>query len=411
MKKAFLLTSLFAILVATFFACQDHTISTNPGSGTTTPGSGTATGPGTGTGGPGGGMGGAGGGSGVAIASSLTVTTIMSNTTSINTGCAGSTGLARVVCLTNAFLNTLDATQKSSVQLAYTLANAQKWSNLPAGLSARYGINLASMNATQLGAFRDLMLAVLAQNGSNEGYDEMVGSLVADNYLYYAGGGTTYGAGNYYVSILGTPSTSSTWELLFTGHHYTQPYTFNGPAGAGYTPAFRAIEPTSVVSNTINGQATGQTFQPMEQERLAFAALLTSLSSSEQATAKLTSTFGDVVLGPGSDWQFPTTKVGVRVGTLSAAQQALLLNIIKLYVNDLDATTAATVLAKYTNELANTYVAYSGNTSVTAQNDYIRIDGPNVWIEFSYQGGVIVRNTPHPHSVWRDRTTDYGGTK
>ncbi|QDK77523.1 DUF3500 domain-containing protein [Spirosoma sp. KCTC 42546] len=38
-------------------------------------------------------------------------------------------------------------------------------------------------------------------------------------------------------------------------------------------------------------------------------------------------------------------------------------------------------------------------------------DSPNVWIEFPYQGGVIIKNTPHPHSVWRDHTTYYGGTK
>lgn len=395
MKKTFSLSILLAtFLTVAFFACQDHVVTpTNPG-GTTGPGSTT------GTTGPG-------GSSGVDIASSLTVTAIMSNTTSTNTNCSGSTGLAKVVCLAQAFETTLTSTQLTAVQLTYTLANAQKWSNLPAGLSARYGVNLASLNATQLTAFRDLMLAVLAQNPANEGYSEMLGSLVADNVLFYAGGGTTYGAGNYYVSILGTPSTSSTWELLFTGHHYTQPCTFNGPAGSGYTPAFRAIEPTAVVSNTV----TGQSFQPMEQERLSFAALLTGLSTSEQTTARLTSTFGDVVLGPGKDWQFPTTKVGIRVGNLDAAKQALVLNAIKLYISDLDATTAATVLAKYTSELADTYIAYTGTTAVASQNDYIRIDGPNVWIEFSYQGGVIIKDTPHPHSVWRDRTTDYGGTK
>lgn len=345
--------------------------------------------------------------SGVDIASSLTATALMSITTSTNSSCASSTGLAKVVCLAQAFEATLSSTQLAAVQLSYTLTNAQKWSNLPAGLSARYGVNLASLNATQLAAFRDLMLAVLALNMKNEGYDEMLGNLVADNVLYYAGGGSTYGAGNFYVSILGTPSTSGLWEVLFTGHHYTQPYTFNGSAGSGYTPAFRGVEPTSVVSNTVTGQA----YQPMEQERLAFAAMLTGLSSTEQTTAKLSSTFSDLVLGPGQDWKFPTTKVGLRVGNLDAAKQALVLNAIKLYVNDLDATTAATLLTKYTNELADTYIAYSGTTGVTAQNDYIRIDGPNVWIEFSYQGGVIIRDTPHPHSVWRDRTTDYGGTK
>ena len=389
MKKTLSLAILFVLALTTFWACQDHM--TNPGNPTTgNPGN------------PGGNM-----GSGTSIVASLTVTSVLSSTTSLNATCTGTTGLAKVVCLTNAFLNTLDATQKTTTQLTYTLANAEKWSNLPAGLSARYGINMASLNATQLAAFRDMMLAVLALNVKDEGYDEMLGNLVADNYLYYAGGGTTYGAGNFYVSILGTPSTTGLWEILFTGHHYTQPYTFNASAGSGYTPAFRGVEPTAVVSNTV----TGQTYQPMEQERLAFAAMLTGLNSTEQTTAKLSGTYSDLVLGPGQDWKFPTTKVGARVGDLTAAKQTLVLNAIKLYVNDLDANTAATLLTKYTNELADTYIAYSGTTGVTNQNDYIRIDGPNVWIEFSYQGGVIIQNTPHPHSVWRDRTTDYGGTK
>ena len=391
MKQSLSLSALVALLLTlVFFACQDHiTNPTNP----TNPGN---------PGFPGGN-----GNAGVNIANSLTVTAVMSTTESTNATCSATSGLAKVVCLTNTFLNSLDATQKSSVQLTYSLANAQKWSNLPAGLSARYGVNLASLTPTQLAAFRELMLAVLALGITNEGYDEMLGNLVADNILYYAGGGTTYGAGNYYVSILGTPSTSGLWEILYTGHHYTQPYTFNGPAGTGYTPAFRGVEPSTPVSNTANGQ----TYQPVEQERVAFASMLTALSSSEQATAKLASTFTDLVLGPGKDWQFPATKLGLRVGTLDAAKQMLVLNAIKLYVIDLDPTTAATVLAKYTAELADTYLAYSGNPSVTAENDYIRLDGPSVWIEFSYQGGIIIKNAPHPHSVWRDHLTDYGGTK
>ncbi|PRY30411.1 uncharacterized protein DUF3500 [Spirosoma oryzae] len=393
MKKTFSFTILLAcFLSAAFFACQDHTVNPGTPGGTTTPGSTTGT---TGT------------SSTVDLASSLTVTAIMSSSATTNTTCASATGLAKIVCLTEAFKATLSSTQLSTVQLTYSLANAQKWSNLPANLSARYGLNLASLNTAQLTAFRNLMVAVQGLGTANEGYDELLGNLVADNYLYSNGGGAGYGAGNFFVSIVGTPSTTGTWEILYTGHHYTQPYTFNGPAGSGYTPAFRGVEPTSVVSNT----ATNQSYQPMEQERLAFAAMLTALSTSEQTTAKLSGTYSDLVLAPGKDWQFPTAKSGLQVGSLSSDKQALVLNAIKLYVNDLDATTAATVLAKYTSELANTYIAYSGSTSVTAQNDYIRIDGPSVWIEFSYQGGVVIRNTPHPHSVWRDHTTDYGGTK
>ncbi|UHG94183.1 DUF3500 domain-containing protein [Spirosoma oryzicola] len=332
---------------------------------------------------------------------SSSITTALSATATTTT--CGSTGVAQIVCLAEAFKATLSSTQVSTVQLSYSKANAQKWSNLPAGMSARIGINLGALSDTQLAAFRNLMVAVLALNNTNEGYDEMLGNLVADDYLNTIGGGSTYGAGNYFVSFLGTPSTSSLWSILFTGHHYTQPITFNAGAVTGVTPAFRGTEPQAAVT------AGNRTYQAFEQERVAFAALLTGLSATEQTTAKLSGSYNDLVLGPGQDGKFPATKSGLQVGSLSSDKQTLVLNAIRLYVNDLDASAAAAVLTKYTSELANTYVSYSGTTAMSSQGDYVRIDGPSVWIEFSYQGGVIIRNTPHSHSVWRDHTSDYGG--
>jgi hypothetical protein len=153
----------------------------------------------------------------------------------------------------------------------------------------------------------------------------------------------------------------------------------------------------------------GRTYQPLEQERQAFAAMLTNLNDSEKAKAKLPYTFRDVMLGPGKDGQFPTTKQGQKVGDLSQAEKKLVLNAIRLYVSDLDPATAAIVLARYTAELADTYIAYAGSGTMSQQDDYVRIDGPNVWIEYSAQRGIVIRDIPHPHSVWRDRTGDYGG--
>lgn len=330
---------------------------------------------------------------------SSSITSLLSATTT------GSTvnGLAQVVALAEAFKATLSPTQLAALQVSYSKATAQKWSNLPAADVPRAGINLGSLSSTQLTAFQKLISSVLALNVTNEGYDEMLGDLVADDYLGTINKATTYGAGNFYLAFLGTPSTTGLWELHFTGHHYTQPYTFNGGQLTGVTPSFRGVEPMAALT------ANNRTYQPIEQERQVFATLLTGLSSSEQTTAKLSATFSDLVLGPGKDSQFPATKVGLSVGSLSADKQALVLNAIKLYVNDLDPSLATGVLAKYTAELANTYVAYSGTTSVSSQNDYIRIDGPSVWIEFSYQHGAVIQGTPHPHSVWRDHTGDYGG--
>ena len=338
---------------------------------------------------------------GSTTSNSSSITTALAVTATTTT--CNSTGVAQIVCLAEAFKATLSSTQLAATQLTYSKTNAQKWSNLPAGMSARVGINLGSLSDTQLAAFRNLMVAVLTLGTTDEGYDEMIGNLVADDYLSSIGGGATYGAGNYYISFLGTPSTSSLWAILFTGHHYTQPITFNAGAVTGVTPAFRGTEPQAAVT------AANRTYQAFEQERVAFAAMLTGLSTTEQTTAKLSGSYSDLVLGPGQDGKFPATKSGLQVGTLSSDKQALVLKAIKLYVNDLDATTSAAILTKYTSELANTYISYSGTTAMSSQGDYVRVDGPSVWIEFSYQGGVIIKNTPHSHSVWRDHSGDYGG--
>ena len=326
-------------------------------------------------------------------------------TSGSTTDCSTATGLAKVVCLAETFKATLTATQLATVQLTYTKTDAVKWSNLPQALTQtkRVGLNFGALSTTQLAAAKALLTAVLAQNVTNEGYDEMEGNLAADDYLAANGGGTTYGAGNYYLAFLGTPSTTGLWELQFGGHHYTFANTYNGGKITGVTPSFRAVEPMAAVT------VGSRTYQPVEQERQAFADLLAGLSSTEQALAKLSTTYTDILLGPGVDGQFPTTKQGLKVGNLSASAKTLVLNAIKLYTNDLDSETAATVLATYTADLDNTYVAYSGTGTMSTQNDYIRLDGPHIWIEYSTQGGIVIRNTPHPHSVWRDRTGDYGG--
>ena len=320
--------------------------------------------------------------------------------------CALARGLAKVVCLADAFKATLNDSQLAALQLPYSKANAVKWSNFPefGARPRRVGLKLGSLNATQLKAAKALMGAVMAQSVRNEGFDELEGNLAADDYFGTITGKTeTFTSGNYFIAFLGTPSTTGLWELQFGGHHYAFANTYEGGKITGVTPSFRGVEPMTAV--TINGR----TYQPVEQERQAFADLLTGLSSGEQAKAKLSSTFRDILLGPGVDGQFPTTKQGLNVADLPAAKKTLVLNAIKLYVNDLDPATAASVLAGYTAGLADTYVAYSGSETMSQPSDYVRIDGPSVWIEYSAQASRDFPGTTHPHSVWRDRVSDYGG--
>lgn len=315
-------------------------------------------------------------------------------------------GLEQVVGLANAFKATLNAEQLAKLQLPYSKADAVKWSNFPefAARPRRVGIRFGSLNTAQLKAARALMGAVMARNVPNEGFDEMEGNLAADDYFGTTTGKTdTFSSGNYFMAFLGTPSTTGLWELQFGGHHYAFANTYNGGNVTGVTPSFRGVEPMAPVT------ANNRTYQPIEQERQAFADMLAGLNSGEQTRAKLSSTFSDIILGPDRDGQFPTAKQGLRVGELSAAKQKLVLGAIKLYVNDLAPATATPILDKYTAELADTYVAYAGSGTMNQSTDYVRIDGPGVWIEYSAQSSRDFPGTTHPHSVWRDHRSDYGG--
>ena len=77
-------------------------------------------------------------------------------------------------------------------------------------------------------------------------------------------------AGNYYLALLGTPSLTERWELRYGGHHFAFANTYQGGKTAGVTPDFRGAEPMTPVTDH------GHTYQPLEQERAAFATLLGS---------------------------------------------------------------------------------------------------------------------------------------
>lgn len=322
--------------------------------------------------------------------------------TSSTTNCDAQTGVAKLVCLCDAFKASLSSTQLAAVQLSYTYANIRTWSNLPAQLSPRIGIPFSSLNATQL-VLAKAIVKELSGTTANEGWDEVQQTWLADDYLAANGGGSAYGTGNFYLAFFGIPSTTGKFEIMMTGHHKTVANTYESGALVAATPHFTAIEPLSFTSGSA-------TIAPMEQEKNAFVAILASLSATELAAAKSGSTFSDLVLRPGQDWQFPTTSSGLKCSNLTSAQKTLVLNAIKTYVYDIDDANATTIFNTYASAIDDTYILYSGTTAMNTRNDYFRIDGPKVWIEFSVQNGVVLSGV-HYHSIWRDRVTDYAGTK
>ena len=331
---------------------------------------------------------------------------IIVSSSSTTSSCSSYTGTPLIVCLAQAFYATLSTSQQSTVLLSYTRANAIIWSNLPTQMVSRNGMKIADMSSTQLTALQTLLAAVL----SSTGYTREEQVRIADDYLASNGGGTSaYGAGRYYIAFLGTPSTTSAWQLQYGGHHYALNVTYNGTYVSA-TPFFLGVEPPSFT-------VSGTTYAVMEKQRAAAYALGQTLTSN--SSAKLSGTFDDVVHGANGSTShddnypqaYPTTGRGVLISTLSTTQQALVNSFIEAWVNDQNSTTATTLLSEYesSTDLASTYVGYSGTGAFTTQGDYIRVDGPHVWIEFVVQNGIVFTTGIHYHSIWRDKVADYGG--
>jgi hypothetical protein len=355
------------------------------------------------------------------------------------------THIERVVCVSNAFLATLTSTEQDTVLYDWTDAVAKtRWSNLP-GVQ-RNGLKFGDLDADS----RAAALAVANEVLTDNGYADLTGVLAADDYLNTqggggsggppdggpppgggdggpppgggdggppGGGGLAYSSDNYYIAFIGTPSTTGDWMLQIGGHHMAWNVTYL--KGVGYpTPNHIGVEPKA--SFTINGAS----YAPLADEGKALLAVFSSLDASQLSTAYLSGqSFADVLLGPdeyatGSydNVVFPSgaNRTGVKVSTLTAAQQALVTAAIEQWVRDFDPAISDALMTEYTSAAAyaDTLVAWGGDQAQGVDPDvsgtYMRIDGPRVWIEVACQAGVVIQGQTHYHTIFRDKQMDYG---
>ncbi len=316
--------------------------------------------------------------------------------------CAQTPDTARLICLIDQLKADLPADLLAQFQRPYSLTEAQQWSNFPPmGFPGRVGPTLGDFTPEQRGLIREILMQAASLTG-NEGYDELEQVLNADDYLLAETAEAGFSSSNYHVALLGTPAATGTWQLYFGGHHFAMTNTYRDGVLIGATPSFRGVEPFTPF--TQNGRENA----PMLQEQSAFAAMFATLTPEELARATLPVSYTNIIAGPQQDTAIPTAAEGLSVADLTPAQQDLVLAAMETHVHDINATDAAAIMARYRAELPETFIALSGTPTVNAENDYVRIHGPSVWIEFSLQPGRSIEGI-HPHSVWRDRVTDYGG--
>jgi hypothetical protein len=311
---------------------------------------------------------------------------------------------ARIVAAANTFLSTLNGTERASATFEFGGSQMTGWSNLPSGIFQRKGLRLGDLTAPQ----REAAMALVAAALSRPGYDKVVNIINADETLKNAGGGRTggrqggggrgggirFGADEYYLALLGTPSTAAPWLIQFGGHHLAINVTVVGESSV-LTPSLPATQPARYVLN-------GQTIRPLGNENDKGFALINAMDAAQQKQAILAYQVSDLVLGPGADGKVIQPE-GILASALSPSQQALLLDVIHEWVGILNDDAATAKMAEIRANLPRTYFAWSGSTT-NGGLAYYRVQGPTVIIEYAPQQGDL----QHIHTIYRDPTNDYG---
>jgi hypothetical protein len=123
-----------------------------------------------------------------------------------------------IVATGQKFLGTLDEAQRKKLIFDFKDADQRKrWSNLPQGIFQRTGLRMGDLTQPQ----RDAALTLLAAALSAQGYEKILQIVEADEVLRSGsggkggggkgkgkGGGPGFGRDNYFISLLGQPSST-----------------------------------------------------------------------------------------------------------------------------------------------------------------------------------------------------------
>ena len=312
---------------------------------------------------------------------------------------------ARAMAAAETFLATLDSAQRAKANLAFNESTRTVWSNLPTGIAMQVGAT--ERNGVKLGmltpAQEKAALAMVASVLSRDGFQKAMQIVDADQLLETrsaptraAGAAIRFGRAEYYVSILGKPSTTDRWMIQFGGHHLAINVTLAGRQGV-LTPTHTGAQPASY-------SVDGRTIRPLGGENDKAFALINALTAEQKKQAVLGVAVQNLVLGPGTDGKTIAPE-GARAATFSAAQRTMLVDLIREWVGIIGDEAAAAKMKEVEAGLGDTYFAWAGATD-NGKGAYFRIQGPAVFIEYAPQGNGA-NNVDHIHTMYRDPTNDY----
>ncbi len=307
----------------------------------------------------------------------------------------------------DAFLAALTPEQRKKTTFAVDDNEWRKWMNQH--FYVRQGVSFLEMAEPQREAGLALLRAALSARGLKQTRDIMrlnhtLGELNGNDF-------EQYGEWRYHLTVMGKPSPTEPWGFQFDGHHAIINYFVLGDQVV-MSPFFAGSEPVIATAGKFKGTSV---LQDEQNRGLAFVNALDAdqrtraiLSSEKTRNNNLTEAWKDNAVVP---------QAGIMASDLSDAQRQQLVNLIALYVGNMDDGHAKVKMSDVQRYIAQTSFAWAGGT-LPDSLFYYRIQNPVVLIEFDHQLPANLRqlaanpnvpNHEHIHVVVRTPNgNDYG---
>jgi len=306
-----------------------------------------------------------------------------------------------------AFLDALTPPQRTATLFAVDDVEWRKWMNQD--YYVRQGVSFLVMTDPQREAAFGLLRASLSAKGLTQTRNIMrlnhtLGEMNDNDF-------DRYDEWLYHVTVMGTPSQSEPWGWQLDGHHAIINYFVLGDQVV-MTPVFAGSEPVVAESGKYKGTAV------LQEEQQRGLALVNALDDTQRKKAILRSPkTGNENLTEAWKDNVVLDYAGLPGSELTGPQRTQLLELIQLYVGNMDDGHARVKLDEVKQHLDRTWFAWIGNTDA-ASVFYYCIHSPVILIEFDHQLPINLRqyaknpNAPtrqHIHSVVRTPNgNDYG---
>ena len=277
----------------------------------------------------------------------------------------------------------------SGGQLARTLFPVddpqwRKWMNQH--FYVRQGTSFQEMTEAQRGAAFGLLRAALSVKGF-----ELTRNIMRLNETLaeLSGDHTFLGEDLYYITILGRPSTAEPWGWQLQGHHNIINYFVLGDQVV-MTPHFLGSEPVRAPSGKYQG------LEILQQEQNDGLGMLGSLPDAQRRKAVLNfSKTGNNNLSEAFKDNIVLDYAGVRAGDLDTPARRRLMDLVHLYVSNMDEGHARVKMDEVARHLDSTSFAWIGGAAPDSVF-YYRVHSPVILIEFDHQRPAFLKDVPHP---------------